>query len=269
LTLQEKIGETNLSYFTIIFNVFAKKDSSNFKFYNCLYLNRPKLQHFQTENIDFFYPTGYKFNKQKALELCTSYSRLIQTFGNPNKNRVTYLIGNNLDEAYQNIGVEYTPFSSSNLAAGYHIENQNVILTCRENHLHELVHTILKKYGGSAMFQEGIATYYGGMGGVKYSDLIYRLQKTLADKPSIDLSRFDELDTSINNGDFNNFYVIGAIFIDYAFKVGGLKKVIALFQYQDMESFEGAIKAISTELGISSNQIESFLKSYIKNYKSV
>jgi hypothetical protein len=270
LTLEDTNGETPFNYFTIIFNVLAKKDTSVYKFYNCLYLNKPNLLHFETENIDFLYPTGYKFNKGKALELCASYSNLIKTFGNPNKSRVTYLIGDNLDDAYRNIGVEYTTFSSSNLSAGYHIEKQNIILTCREDHLHELVHTILKKYGGSGMFQEGIATYYGGMGGVNYSELIFKLQQVISKRPNIDLSRFDDLDNSINNGDFNNYYVIGAIFIDYAFKIGGSKKVIALFRYEDMDSFQfdGAIKAISTELGISSDQIDSFIKNYIKNYKT-
>jgi hypothetical protein len=262
------LGEANSPFFTIIYNVFARKDGSVYKFYNSLYLNKSKLQYLQTENIDLFYPNGYKFDKQKALELSNIYSGMIKTFGNPNKNRVTYLIGNNLDEAYKNIGVEYTPFSTSNLFAGQYIENQNVILTCREDHLHELVHTILKKYGGSVMFQEGIATFYGGRGGVNYSNLIYRLQKIITNKPGMDLSKFDDLDKSLNNGDFDNFYVVGAIFIDYAFKCGGLKKVLALFQYEDTgRSFDGAIKAISNELAIPSDQIDSFLKKYIKNYR--
>jgi hypothetical protein len=262
------LGEANSKYFTIIYNVFARKVGSSYKFYNSFYLNESRLKHLQTENIDIYYPNGYKFNKQKAMELISTYSGLIKTFGNPNKNRVTYLIGNNLDEAYQNIGIEYTPFSSSNLSAGYHIENQNLILTCRENHLHELVHTIMKQYGGSAIFQEGIATYYGGMGGVSFSEHIYSLKKIIADKPNIDLSKFDDLDKSIDNGDFNNFYIIGAIFIDYPFKIGDSKKVLALFQYEDTGySFDGAIKAISNELAIPGNQIDSFLKNYIKNFR--
>jgi len=269
LTLGGKFGETSYNEFTIIYNIYAKKDSLGFKLYNGLYQYEPKLLHFETKYVDFYYPVGYKFNNQKASELCTVYSDLINKFGNPNKHKVIYLIGNNLDEAYHYIGVEYTPFSSSNLAAGYHIESQNIILTCRENHLHELIHTIFKQYGGSTMFQEGIATYYGGMGGSSYSVLIHQLKKAIASKPKIDLSKFDDLDNSIGNGDFNNYYIIGAIFIDYAFKIGGSEKVMALFRYKDVDTFkfDGAVTAVCKEFGIQKDQINSFLKNYINTHK--
>ena len=263
------LGNKDYNEFTIIYNVYARKDLLGYKLYNSFYVNKPNLQHFQTDNIDFYYPTGYSFNRPKATEVDSVYSGLIKIFGNPIKHKVVYLIGNNLDEAYHNIGVEYTPFSSSDLSAGFNIKNQNFILTCRENHLHELVHIIFRRYNGSLLFQEGIATYYGGMAGISYSDRINQLKKTIANKPDLDLSKFDDLDNVLKNGDFNNFYVIGAIFIDYAFKIGGPEKVSALFRYEDVDSFkfDGAKKAIEKELGIKSDQINSFLKNHIKNYK--
>lgn len=263
------LGNKDYNEFTIIYNVFARKDIQGYKLYNSFDVNKPNLRHFQTDNIDFYYPTGNSFNSQKATEADKIYSDLIKTFGNPIKHKVVYLIGNNLDEAYHNIGVEYTPFSSSDLSAGFNIKNQNFILTCRENHLHELVHIIFRRYNGSLLFQEGIATYYGGMGGISYPNRINQLKKTIASKPDLDLSKFDDLDNVLNNGDFNNFYVIGAIFIDYAVKIGGPEKVSALFRYEDADSFkfDGAKKAIEKELGIKIDQINSFLKNYIKNYK--
>lgn len=265
------LGNKDYNEFTIIYDIYAKKDVIGYKLYNSFYVNKPNLQHFQTDNIDFYYPTGYGFNRQKATEVDNVYSGLIKTFGNPIKHKVVYLIGNNLDEAYHNIGVEYTPFSSSDLSAGFNIKNQNFILSCRENHLHELVHIVFRPYNGSLLFQEGIATYYGGMGGVSYPNRINQLQKTIASKPDLDLSKFDDLDNVLNNGDFNNFYIIGAIFIDYAFKIGGPEKVSALFRYEDVDSFkfDGAKNAIEKELGIKNDQINSFLKQYIKNYKGV
>lgn len=265
------LGNKDYNEFTIIYDIYAKKDLIGYKLYNSFYVNKPNLQHFQTDNIDYYYPNGYNFNSQKANEVENIYSGLIKIFGNPNKHKVVYLIGNNLDEAYHNIGVEYTPFSSSSLFAGFNIKNQNIILTCRENHLHELVHTIFRQYKGSLLFQEGIAAFYGGSGGASYPDLINQLKKTITSKPDIDLSKFDDLDNLINNGDFNNYYSIGAIFIDYAFKIGGPKKVLALFRYEDVDpfKFDGAKNAIEKELGIKNDQINSFLKQYIKNYKVV
>lgn len=265
------LGNRDFNEFTIIYDVYAKKDLPGYKLYNSFYVNKTHLQHYQTDNIDFYYQNGFSFNKQKANEVENIYSGLIKIFGNPNKHKVVYVLGKNLDEAYRNIGIEYTPFSSSNLFAGFNVKNQNVILTCRENHLHELVHTILRQYNGSTLFQEGIAAYYGGSGGASYPDLINQFKKIIISKPDIDLSRFDELDSIVNNGDFNNYYTIGAIFIDYAFKLGGPEKVLALFRYEDIDTFkfDGAKKAIEKELGIKNDQINSFLKQYIINYKGV
>jgi hypothetical protein len=254
------LGNRDYNEFTIIYDVYAKKDLLGYKLYNCFYVNKTNL-----------HPTGFSFNKQKANEVENIYSGLIKIFGNPNKHKVVYVLGNNLDEAYRNIGIEYTPFSSSNLFAGFNVKNQNVILTCRENHLHELVHTILRQHNGSTLFQEGIATYYGGSGGASYPDLINKFKKIITSNPDIDLSRFDELDSLVNNGEFNNYYTIGAIFIDYAFKLGGTDKVLALFRYEDIDTFkfDGAKKAIEQELGINNDQINSFLKKYIINYKGL
>jgi hypothetical protein len=265
------IGNKDYNEYTLIYDVYAKKDLPGYKLYNSFYVNRTNLQHYQTDNIDFYYQKGFSFNEHKAKEVENIYSGLIKIFGNPNKHKVVYIIGNNLDEAYNNIGIEYTPFSSTSLFAGFSVKNQNVILTCRENHLHELVHTILRQYNGSTLFQEGIAAYYGGSAGVSYPDLISQFRKIIISNPDIDISKFDELDSIVNNGNFNNYYTIGAIFIDYANKRGGPEKVLALFKYEDIDSFkfDGAIKAIEKELGIKNDQINSFLKQYIINYKGV
>ncbi|MGD0756566.1 MAG: hypothetical protein ABR927_16060, partial [Bacteroidales bacterium] len=95
-------------------------------------------------------------------------------------------------------------------------------------------------------------------------NLIKQLGNMINNNPEIDLSKFDDLFNVLDNGT-NYFYTIGAIFIDYAFKIGGTNKVLALFQYPD--STDNAISAIERELGIKKNQIDSFLKKYVQNYK--
>ena len=49
-----------------ILNIYAKQKNSGFKFYSHFYLAKSKLSHFSTENIEYFYPSGFAFDKKKA-----------------------------------------------------------------------------------------------------------------------------------------------------------------------------------------------------------
>jgi hypothetical protein len=260
------IGDTNSKSYLAIFNVFAKKTNSVYKLYNNFYLVKPKLQHYQIANFDYYYPSTYSFNSQKANQMAEFYSKISLMYGNTGSRKVIYIVGNNLDEANNIIGFDYTMWSSSYPDAAYTIKGQNIILARREDYIHEIIHSIFMPMflKANALFHEGIATYYGGSAGQNYSNLIKQLGNMINTNPDIDLSKFDSLFKVLDNGT-NYFYTIGAIFIDYAFKIGGTKKVLALFQYPD--STDNAISAIEKELGIKKNQIDSFLKKYVQNYK--
>ena len=260
------MGDTNSKSYLAIFNVFAKKTNSVYKLYNYFYIVKPKLQHYQADNIDYYYPSNYSFNSQKASQMAELYSKISLLYGKSDKRKVTYIIGNNLDEANNIIGFDYTIMSSSFSDAAYIIKEQNIILANREDNIHEIIHSIFMPMfpEGNSLFQEGIATYYGGSAGQDYFNLIKQLGNMINNNPDIDLSKFDNLNKVLDNGT-NYFYTVGAICIDYALKIGGAKKVLALFQHTD--SIDNAIFAIEKDLGIETNQIDSFLKKYVQNYK--
>ena len=253
-----------------IFNIYAKKDKSEYKLYNQFFLTKSKLQHFHAGNIDFYCPVNYNFTIEKAKETADSYSKFSTLYGNPEKRKITYIIGNTFDEANSFIGFDFSVVSSTSPFAGYSIRSKNIVLSCREDHLHEIIHAVFFSMfpNEPALFSEGVATYYGGTGGQNYSYLISQLRNLINNKPDIDLSKFDNFDKTLDNGT-NHFYNIGAIFIDYALKIGGLKKVLALFQYSVTNplTWDDPISAIKKELGIEKNQIDAFLKKYIQNYK--
>ena len=48
----------------------------------------------------------------------------------------------------------------------------------------------------------------------------------------------------------------------------GQENALSLFKYEGTDSFnfDGAVAAINKELGINKNQIDSFLKNYIRNF---
>lgn len=253
-----------------IYDVYAKKDLSDFKLYNHFYFTKPTLKHFQTGKIDFYYPMNYNLNFEKAKLTAEAYTKFSNLYGNMDKRKVTYIIGNTFNEANSYIGFDFSIVSSNSPSAGYYINNQNIILCSREDHLHEIIHAALNPLSenGPSLFKEGIATYYGGSGGISYPYLINQLNNMINNNRNIDLSKIEDLDKTLDNGS-NYFYTIGAIFIDYALKIGGTKKVLELFQYSDSSSSnsDDPIPAIKKELGIEKDQIDSFLKKYVKEYK--
>ncbi|MBA7541130.1 hypothetical protein ES705_33437 [subsurface metagenome] len=68
----------------------------------------------------------------------------------------------------------------------------------------------------------------------------------------------------------NYFYTVGAIFIDYALRIGGVEKVLALFKQPvtNQNTSGDAIDAINKELGLEKSQVDTFIKKYIKDYTS-
>jgi len=253
------------------FRVYARKENDGFKLFNCFYVTKPSLLHYQVDNFDFYYPQNHSFDRQKANQSVEFYSKISYLYGNTDKHKIIYIVGTSLDEANSIIGFDHSLVSSSNPFAGSSINCQNfMILSAREDHFHEIVHSVLSPMfpNSHMLFHEGIATFYGGNGNRKLSEFMIELKKLIKDKPEIDLSKFDDIDKILNDGKFGNFYFLGAIFVDYALKIGGPKKVLALLQYpiDDQYSFEDAKSAIKQELGIEKNQIDNFIKKYTQDY---
>lgn len=256
----------------IKFNVYARKEVNSYKLFNSFFVEKPKLLHFQIDNFDYYYPPNFSFNIQKAKQSAEFYSKISSLYGNTDKRKITYIVGNNLDEVNKLIGFDKSPIGSSSPLAGNTINCPNfIILSGREDHFHEIVHSVLIPIFPNAhmLFHEGIATYYGGNVDRKLPDFINELKKLIKNKPDIDLSKIEDIDKTLNDGKYSNFYFIGAIFIDYALKNGGPIKVLSLLQYpvNDPYIFDDAKSAIQKELGIQKTQIDSFLKNYIQNYK--
>ena len=111
----------------------------------------------------------------------------------------------------------------------------------------------------NSLLQEGIATYFGEHKG-KVTEHLKELSKFVIANCT-DLSQFEKLDNLIDNST-NYFYTIGAIIIDYAYGLGGNKKVISLFEHTDL------YEAIKIELAIEKRQINDFLRDFVANNRS-
>ena len=168
--------------------------------------------------------------KRKQKKADTYFAHLKNEFKFQPKNKIKYIVAESIDEANTYLGFDYSLRSSVSKNAGYFLAEQNIIVSCQVDHYHEIVHSVfMTKYPNApALFQEGIATYFGGTGGNNFDFQIAQLCEMIESNPNTDLSKFNDLNKLLENGS-NHFNTIGAIFIDYAFKKGGSEKVIALF----------------------------------------
>jgi hypothetical protein len=264
-----RVGESN----TLIadFSIYAKNTISGYKLYNHFFLAKSDLQNFKVGNIDFYYPTDYPFNGQRATRMAKLYSEISALYGFTEIHKVTYIIGNDLDEANRFIGFDFTIMSSPFKCAAYTIKDMNIIITSVDNHIHEVIHSIFMPEfpNSNTLFHEGIATYYGGSCGKEFSQLVYQLNDLIENNPNTNLANIDDLNEILEDGT-NYFYTVGAIFIDYALTTGGAKMVLALFRHPVTNQYtsDDAIDAINKELGLEKSQIDTFLRKYVKDYTS-
>lgn len=247
-----------------IFNIYAKKEAPGYSLFNNFFFSKFKFKDYKLENIHYYYPENYSFNIEKAQSTVHAYNSIAALYNIDSKKELTYIIGNTLHEAYYLIGFDYLAATPESPLAGRCLRNQNMIIACKEDHLHEMVHSLFPK--GPALFGEGIATYYGGGNGKDYATYVNYLKMEILRKPYIDLSNIESLDNSLNNGQINNFYGIGAILIDYALKHGGPKKILELLQSNVSDSLNDQTAIFAEKLGVKMEEFDSFLRKLILSY---
>lgn len=263
-----ELGDGNQKRMYAIYRVCAKKNNGKYEFYNDFYCNKQLLKSIRIGRINYYYPYSYPMdnkNMKYAKETVLKFENIQKYYRIETNTPITYILANSIDECDEIIGLPYTMISSYSKYAGLTIY-PNTLLSCRPNHLHELIHGLFIPLYPNApsLFHEGIATYYGGTCGEEFDFHVKQLQAIINSKPDSDLSNFDNWDKIIEDKT-NPFYTIGAVFIDYAIKIGGAEKVLALFKYPNTN--EGIYAAINSELGIKKDKINSFFKDYINNYK--
>jgi hypothetical protein len=250
-----------------IFSIYAKNDSNGYKLYNSFYIVKPRLKNYSTKHFEFYYPLDYNFSIEKAKEAESFYSMFSAKYNFQSTKKITCIAGNTLDEADRIIGFDFSVITGSSKDGGHCLSNQNIFISCKVNHNHEIVHLMISSKFPNIpnLFNEGIATYYGGSRGENFEFHVKQMQKIIKAFPDCDLSDFDQCRSKFNNEDKTDpYYTIGAAFIEYALRIGGIEKVVALLKYSSTNV--DIYSAISNELGIEKDKINSFLKNYFLNY---
>ena len=250
-----------------IFSIYAKKDSNRYKLYNSFYIVKSQLKHYTTQHFEYYFPFDYNFSEEKTKEAESFYAMFSALYDFHSTKKITCILGNTIDEANSIIGFDFNILTSSTKEAGYYLAKQNFFISNTINHNHEIVHLIITSKFPEIqnLFNEGIATYYGGTRGEDFDFHVRQMQKIIKLNPECDPSDFDYWRSVAKDEDITDpYYTLGAAFIEYALRLGGPEKVTTLLQYSTTN--EDIYSAISNVLGIEKDKINSFLKDYFFNY---
>lgn len=234
-----------------IYKVCAVEKEGAFKLMNYFDFIKGSLNTYTTECIVYYAPSWVRINKKEAKEAVQFIREFKKMYNVTDKNPITYIVANNMDECSSMLGLTYTLARSEKTHAGRAIYPR-ILLSARPNHIHELVHAVmLPLYPDAESFlHEGIATYYGGGSQKIYLFHAENVKKYVVAN-SMDFSSPDNLykeledETQLSN-------TIGALLIAYVLENYGYEKVIALFERKSYEE-------VFAELGVPKESINDFV----------
>ncbi len=244
------------------YKICAKEVSPGiFKLFNYFDINRDKLKVYNTGSITYYYPDSYHFDKEKASKSEHFVDRIFKEY-KLDKSNIIYILGNTLTECNSIIGFDYTIANAPTKFAAYSIY-PNILLATQIDHSHELIHGVFRPNFPTAsfLFQEGIATYYGGSANLPYQAHLNIVKDYIESHPDMNLSDFESYNTLIDE-QTNPFYIVGALIIDSAIKTGGEEKVSRLLERYTDDNFD---RAFNDEFGLQKEDIHTFILSLINN----
>ena len=244
-----------------IFKTNALRTGEGFKLSNYFYQNKKSLNSFKTKHLDYYFDSAYKFNNNIAKETSDFYDKLTVTYGIEPKTRITYIVGLDLDNANKLIGLDFTIRKGDSHYAAYFLNNHGIIVSSIINHKHEITHSIFEKAFPNAhrIFQEGIATYYGGSSGKEYAYHKEKLKEFILKSSTIELGKIWDLEFYDEINKTNYFYSLGGVLIEMAYEKGGEKKVLELFNTPSDD-----LKAILSEtLDLNDNNFYEKIKNHL------
>jgi hypothetical protein len=240
------------------FTLYAAVKDNQVKFCSYFQKHKESFKTYSTTHIDYYYPSDFSFDTNDAKKAEKLFAKLLLDFNINKEKKITYIVANDIDSDNRLIGFDYSLQGGTFKGAGYFKEKFNMLFSCQVAHLHELVHVVVEsKYPNvPRLFDEGMATYLGGSAGYDYAFHLNQLRELVRNQKDVNFSNFDEWHKVLENGT-NHFYTIGAIFIDYAYKLGGQEKVESLLKSKDDIN-----TTLQKELGIDNPDV--FIKSYLK-----
>lgn len=233
-----------------IYKVCAIKNGDGWHLMNYFDAIRNNYTQYSVGCIDFNIGIGVTIDKI-AMERSANFASTFIDNYNLTANRIIYVASSSIDECAHMIGLTYTPIRSHNPYAGRTINN--IVLSTRLDHIHEIVHAImLPRYPNAPLFlHEGIATYYGGIAGQDYK-ATKAIAKEFTEQHKLNFNGNDYLNILLDdNIPLSN--IVAASIIEYALQEGDESEVLRLFEATTYDQ-------IFEILDIADNQQAEFIR---------
>ena len=261
--LTDELYEINtIAYYPIqgglinsIYKICAMQTKDGWRLMNYFDATKNRYASHRIGCVNFYIGHGVVADRKKMKESARFAESFIGSYQLDHKIPITYVVADSIDECSAMIGLSYTPMRSHKPFAGRTINN--LILSTRLNHIHEIVHAIMLPYYPDAplFLHEGIATYYGGMAEQTYKD-IKSIVKNDIKLTNRDLSTQESLDITLSD-DVQLSNVVAAAIIEYTLQQGGESKVLQLFEANTYDE-------IFALLGIAKEQQSKFIRTLFK-----
>lgn len=234
-----------------IYKVCAIHIGNNWRLMNYFDAIKSRCAQFHKGCVEFYIGSGASVD-YKAMRKSTKFANAFVRDYNLINNPIVYITGSSIDECASMIGLTYTPIRSHKRYAGRTINN--IVLSTRLDHIHEIVHAImLPLYPNAPLFlHEGIAAYYGGASEKDYKDIKITAQAFI-EQQNVDFSNNDYLNIMLNK-DIPLSNIVAAAIIEYALQQGGEREVLRLFEATNLDQ-------VFELLNIANNERAEFIRS--------
>ena len=234
-----------------IYKVCAMRTDRGWRLMNYFDAIKNRYTQYHKGCVEFYIGSGITMDMMSVKKSAKFADTFIRNY-NLTNNKIVYIVGMSIDDCANMIGLTYTPIRSHKSYAGRTINN--VILSTRLDHIHEIVHAILLPlYPNAPLFlHEGIATYYGGATKQDYK-AIKHIAKDFIAQHNVDFNSNEYLDISLKE-DVQLSNVIAAAIIEYALQRGDeseIKRLLGATNYDQVFEL----------LNVANNQRTEFIRS--------
>lgn len=275
--------------------IYVRKTENGLKLENA-FNHHSSIEKTESSNsITYYHPAEYLLNDSLTVLLDWRIAQFKKGFNLESSKPINYVLSHRMTDISQLFGIDYNYFDygsvSNTIQGGYTLLNNMVYIGGGgENYFHEIIHVLLSNYkrGNYALFEEGVATYFGEHVGYTYKEHMPRFKTFLGQNVWIDLSQsfFGHSEVSVDDledemlkkeneeilqfrdleSSYNFQYMVHAVLCEIAFKDGGYEKVKELFLC-NAENEDQFYICIEEVLEIKRADMNSYLRNFINtNY---
>ncbi len=258
-----KTDENSSTTINCIYNVYAQKHETGFKFYSMASYHSGIMQSHQAGSILYKYTDH--INKADCKKMDAINYRIAAMFGLPVR-PVTYYKFKNAVTLFNHLGFDYLPNMYYDTTGGFVKFEAGTVLAANNSEIyeHEFVHLYTRSINNGQInnfADEGLATLLGGSGGITYEEGISHLANRIKEKNITNIYEGYIKDFQVD-GKISAKYFIGALIckkIKEKYGMNGITKVVTA-----PNSIEHFLSLTNTLIGLNASNFNETIAKWLQ-----